>query len=240
MESTGRFGIDTLAVSVPLDRDWICPRPVKIPGGGWLKSRYGRVWIEASLPRRLGPDNLDLVSGDDAFGVLEGLLRSAERVAPLADVPWETVPIERIDIAANVNDENRVFSSYFLAMARSQPSHIVPTVSFVEGEASTLNIGRKTSWKVVAYDKYRESGNDRAEGCVRVEVRVLKQPLQKAKWVGDDARVVCPADIDDKRVGVLYERTISRSGMDLGVRDVDSRSIVGINWSTLQLESYHI
>jgi len=226
----------------------------KLPGGGVFQwqgenivgtRRRGRV--EASLPKRIGDDNVEGLQLVPALDVLESVY--SEVGADFADVQtrFQMCEVTRLDVVRDFDgvDSFPLWVSGQRTVNRDARSIVS---SFKSGElngALTLGVGPRFGWRATMYDKHRESRGVAPEGRVRFEGRCRRE-LMRSEWAKDNGGVVVQVvDIDELKlrqwtralfVRVGYEREVSSvtAISDLVCRSqlspTEKRGLLGYLW----------
>lgn len=182
----------------------------KLPGGGFLAGGVGgSAWVEASLPKRVGDNNVDGLVLEDAIQVARDMYEEALQFV----VPFE---FARVSNVIRGLDETRAqpeaFATGFdgakiircdlvrdfvdvtelpafldaLATVRQRGGHKVARYADAEaGRAETLRVGPKGAWSCTLYDKYAESGARAAD---------RRRNSQESLWIAGDTHLPTPVD----------------------------------------------
>jgi hypothetical protein len=161
----------------------------QLPGGGFLRwGLGGTAWAEASLPKRVGSDNVEGIPCE-AFGELVADLHreACEYVQPcdgfikfsgsgrkaVDGTDYRQAVIKRLDL---VRDFDGVAIGPVLdGLARVRPGGRVKQRRYADGDngaAETLRVGVKSAWSCVLYDKHAETGGLAPKGRLRFETRL--------------------------------------------------------------------
>ncbi len=160
----------------------------KLDGGGFMAWGVGRnCWVEASLPKRCGPDNINAVPFTEVGPLLASLHAEAlEHCEPDTGVVYQgregvrvdgtdygQAAIKRLDL---VRDFDGVAVGPMLDGLAGQPRAGRVTVRrFADserGNSETLRVGVRSAWSCVLYDKHAETDGAAPPGRLRFEARL--------------------------------------------------------------------
>jgi hypothetical protein len=192
----------------------------------------GKAWVEASLPKRAGDDNIEGLVVGAALEVLESAWIEAQGFCEAdrggGGHRFELAGLVRLDPVRDFEGVGHIGSLLDgLAVVPGRDArHKVRR--FADGErnrAESLRVGPK-AWGGQLYDKWAETGGRCDEGRLRYEARMHREQLisEWAKKEGVVMRQV--ADITTEKVERLTRRTFERVGFDRevsGVADAGQR-----------------
>jgi hypothetical protein len=196
------FGIDTVGVSFQVDdfdttgctysvqnygrkedERYIFRR--KLDGGGFMQHGVGNwVWLEASLPKRVG--HWRALSWEESRHAFGDLVEEAERwchrppahrlADPLAD-PFKLIRLDVVRDFSGITQAGSLMNG--LAAIRHKGNAKVQR--FRDGDlngAETLRIGPRGPWACTLYDKHAETDGAAPPGTLRYEARLRKSFLR--------------------------------------------------------------
>jgi hypothetical protein len=241
---SARGGLDTVGISVPVaDYDPTgCTVSIRKAGtaeetrtfrrkldrGGFAAWGIGDVvWLEASLPKRKGDDNIEAVSTSEAWELLADMHEEASSFIEYDQARdgqrFETSKVVRLDL---VRDFDGVQSPGFILDGLAQ----VPVTGrskrrrFADGErnrAQTLTVGPMKAWAATLYDKHEETlgkAHVAPEGRVRFETR-LRSDVLTSVWARDNGGQVRQVmDLEDVKLEQLRRGMFERVGFDREVQ----------------------
>lgn len=202
----------------------------RLEGGGFIAwGRGSTVWIEASLPKRIGDDNVEgltLPQAKEALSDLHAEVSQWVEWDPIRGSSHvEAAAVKRLDL---VRDFDGVRS--IPALLDGLANVAVPGRSrqqrFADGDrsrAQTLAVGPKAAWKATLYDKHEETGGLAPEGRLRFEARMRSDTLtgQWAKDHGGGVRHV--VDLEESKLEHLRRAMFQRVGFDREVHPMGHR-----------------
>jgi hypothetical protein len=241
---SARGGLDTVGISVPVAdydptgctvsiRNAGTPEETrtfrrKLDGGGFAAWGIGDVvWLEASLPKRAGEDNIEAVNTSDAVELIAAMHEEAGSFIEYDQARdghrFEFSKVVRLDL---VRDFDGVQSPGFILDGLAQ----VPVTGrskrrrFADGErnrAQTLTVGPMKAWAATLYDKHEETlgkAHVAPEGRVRFETRMRSDVLTSvwAKQHGGHVRQVM--DLEEVKLERLRRGMFERVGFDREVQ----------------------
>ncbi len=236
--------LDTVGICFPISGDYVTEgahatvsdlgRPGEawryrhaLPGGGFVALGIGgKAWVEASLPKRAGDDNVEGLVVGAALEVLEAAWTEAQGFCEVdrggGGHHFELAGVVRLDPVRDFEGVAHIGSLLDgLAVVPGRDArHKVRR--FADGErnrAESLRVGPK-AWGGQLYDKWAETGGRCDEGRLRYEARMHREQLisEWAKKEGVVMRQV--ADITTEKVERLTRRTFERVGFDREVSGV--------------------
>ena len=220
----------------------------RLDGGGFLAWGVGdSAWVEASLPKRVNPDNIAALSADQAVEALRDLYAEAvEHVEPVtapklnarpyedkyhgrigfAPEPiqhrgWDTAKIVRADFVRDFDGVRNVAPLLNgLSTIRQPGRHKVSRFADAErSNAETLRVGPK-SWSCTLYDKHAETNGAAAPGRLRFEARLRSRQLL-GKFSHKFAQPIhTVSDLTAERVHAMTAAHFSHVGFDREVSGV--------------------
>jgi hypothetical protein len=252
---SGLAGLDTVGVSFPItgadehgatvhvtdagtEREKRTFRRM-LPGGGFLAWGVGEsAWVEASLPKRLGPTNVDALPAEVAREVLRDLIGEAcnyvaADFAPLGDRrtaivteglqgpkfhvrTWEQASVKRLDVARDFDGVTAIPALLDGLQSVRRPGRIKSQrfADAVANRAETLRVGPR-SWSCTLYDKHAETKGLAAPGRLRFEARCRSELLAGARMVASVGRSVSRVgDITQERVDAICREQWAHVGFD--------------------------
>lgn len=216
----------------------------KLDRGGFVAwGRGSTAWVEASLPKRGGLDNLEGVTVDEAWERIADLYDDAARFVEFRKAGQPSVPLShgmsdvrgragtfeeakvvRLDL---VRDFDGVEQAPFIldglaGVPVAGRSKVRRYADAERQQAQTLTVGPKAAWRATLYDKHAETLGqpvEAPEGRLRYEVR-MRTDLLTGKWAqahgGGVAQVL---DLEGERLARLARGMFERVGFD---REVDA------------------
>ena len=136
-------------------------------------------WVEGSVPRMLGADNVSPASLDS---VNEAVWRSMGEAAELVEFTDDPYRINRLDVARDFTDVDGIpailsgLSRVPLKGRKGRTLHPDPA----RGSAETLRVATRTQGGGQLYDKYEETLLPAAHGRLRFEARERGKALRRA------------------------------------------------------------
>lgn len=214
-----QVGIDTIGITIPLDRLSDYNYGHRLEGGGFYRVHGRRVWAEACLPKRRLGENLTLLNAAEAVQEIQNLVQELGNHAPLQINHVDDLRVVRLDVTRNVRS-NRDATELLLAFALHQRAPRRTTAVYAErGAFVYARTGARGAWAVAVYDKFSESSNPDAKGTLRIESRFRRESLAEAKWIERvDGTVRTLGDLNDARLGRLSKAAIERVGLDQPLR----------------------
>jgi len=191
-----------------------------LPGGGFLAlGMGGKAWVEASLPKRVGDENVEALPVVVALEVM----RSACEEAAEFCTPDRTRKGHRFEEAKVIRlDPVRDFDGVRhpgalmdgLAGVPRGPREKVRRWSDSErNQAESIRVGPK-AWGALLYDKHRESDGKAPEGRLRFEVRLHSDQMTGA-WARDLGAIMrCVGDVNEEKVTAIRRGAFERVGYD--------------------------
>lgn len=252
------------AFGVPIDRQGLfadCPGPCgggchdpgtpeeqrefrrALAGGGFMAwGRGSSVWIEASLPKRAGDDNVTAVGLEKAKDLLIDLHNEAGRF-----VEWdslrgaanvEAAAVKRLDLVRDFRDVVSL-PALLDGLANVSVPGRTGQRRFADGdrnEAQTLSIGPRTAWQATLYDKHAETGGLAPEGQLRFEAR-LRSDILTGQWARDRQAVVRQVvDLEEGKLERLRRGIFQRVGFDREVHPMGHRLAEIVNSANLSAQ----
>lgn len=192
----------------------------RLPGGGFLAWGHGHsVWVECSLPKRSGDDNVHGLPLPEALDVLEDLHSEVmEYVIPDRDKGGHSfmdATVKRVDL---VRDFTGIASQASLldGLAGVPLRGRVKRRRFADverGKAETLTVGNSV-WGSTLYDKYAESAGLAPPGTMRYEARMRSDLLTSAWAKNNGGHVRCLRDLEETKMRALRRGMFHRTGYD--------------------------
>lgn len=210
-------GLDTVGFSFPIEPDFDtrgCTVSIagyqtegesvryrrQLPGGGFLGTGIGSsAWVEASLPKRVGDDNVDGLGVVDAMDVIRDLwVEACTFVKPTSRVVvergvspraggswdrdgrvWDQASVKRLDIARDFNGVHQMtpLLDGLAGVPRSTTAKVRRFADAASNKAETLRVGPKSAWSGTLYDKHAETRGLCAPGRLRFEARCRSEFL---------------------------------------------------------------
>jgi hypothetical protein len=215
----------------------------KLPGGGFLAwGRGERAWVEASLPKRAGEDNIEAVGVEEAWELLADLHTEVGRFVEF-DVGndghrFEHAAVKRLDLVRDF-DGVRSVPVILDGLANVAVKGRAKQRRYADGErnrAQTLSVGPKTAWLTTLYDKHEETlgGSVVApEGRVRFEARMRSDVLTH-QWAKDNGGCVRQVmDLEETKLENLRRAMFGRVGFDREVHPMGDRLTEVLNEADL-------
>jgi hypothetical protein len=275
-------GIDTAAVSFPIDPDFATEGEgltvqianpgagagemrkyrANLPGGGFCNwGVYGKAWVEASLPKRAGADNVEPVDVEQAAELLRGMVAEACSLYVTAGVAQtvadtdgkraghvytaENPRLVRLDLvrdfqlreAANL----RTLLDGLATVPQAGRSGVRRFFGKVDegrdphlnrGAGETLRVG-PGAWAAIAYDKCAETGGKAPVGRLRTEFRLHHDQLSNVGAAKAGAVMRSLADVTEVKVERLRRAYFDKVGF--GREVVGMGSLVSSVAATAQL-----
>ncbi len=225
--------IDTLGLSVPLvsfetkgstaavsgfgteAEAWRYRHP--LPGGGFLAVGVGsKAWIEASLPKRAGEDNVEALGLVQALDVAREMVREASNLfEPDSSFRFELAQLVRLDAPRDFHGVAQV-GPLLDGLAGVPRDKRQKTRRWSDGDrnkAETLRVGPK-AWGATLYDKHVESEGKAEPGHLRFEPRMHREQLS-GQWAQDQGVVMRQVgDMTEDKVARLSRSVFKRVGFD--------------------------
>lgn len=238
-------GIDTVGVAFPIDerksRDVVFAangRRLKLSGGGFVSVGVGEsAWVEASLPKRAGGENVDGVSVGEAHRLIRELVSEAcELVEPAAvrsmsrpgggtvEVSAENPRLVRMDLVRDFTLRDPSLQTVILnGLAEVPRGGGVSVRRFSDGrtgEAMTLRVG-PGAWAATLYDKCAETGGLAPEGSLRCEFRLRGRQLGSVRAIASGGSMMVLGDVSEDRCDSLRRAWFEHVGFGswVGSRD---------------------
>lgn len=239
-----RAGLDTVGLSVPVkDFDTTGATVTiskagtpdefrtfrrKLDGGGFAAWGLGTTaWVEASLPKRVGPDNIEALDVKQSWEAIAHLHEEASAFLEFDKSRnghlFEYSKVVRADL---VRDFDGVQSPGFILDGLAQ----VPVMGrakrrrFADGDrnrAQTLTVGPKSAWAATLYDKHEEtlgSEHEAPEGRVRFETRMRSDVLTSEWAKANGGHVLQVMDLEEEKLQRLRRGMFERVGFDREVQ----------------------
>lgn len=211
-----------------------------LPGGGFLAGGMGRsAWVEASLPKRVGEDNVEGVTVGQAHELLEHLYHEAttfvepdlnaapreyldgrsDPVGPRFPVSrhrsWETASLKRLDVCRDFDGITAIgpLLDGLSTVKQNGRSKIRRYADSDRGAAETLRVGPK-AWAATLYDKHAESPHHAAPGRLRFEYRARSKQLLSKRAQEWKTAMATIGQIDDDKVQTIGRRQFAAVGFD--------------------------
>lgn len=222
----------------------------KLAGGGFMAWGIGDfVWAEASLPKRVNPDNIEALAPEQAVEVIRDLyqevaelvevdtrlqqtegerIRLQEHVYPALDgTPrfrhrsWETARIVRADLVRDFDGVNAVAPLLNgLSTIRQPGRHKVRRYADAErSNAETLRVGPK-SWSCTLYDKHAETKGVADPGRLRFEARLRSRQLLSKYAHKLHAPIATVLDLTPEKVRTMTQAQFHSVGFDREVSGI--------------------
>lgn len=172
----------------------------KLPCGGFLGTGIGGMaWVEASLPKVLGDDNIDGLRVVDAQEALREMWSTAlayvEPVKAVVGERWASsrssaierdgreldhARVKRLDVVRDFDgvDDMTVLLDGLAGVPRSSTAKVRRYADAASNKAETLRVGPKSAWTGTLYDKHAETRGLAAVGRLRYEARCRAEYLQ--------------------------------------------------------------
>lgn len=188
----------------------------RLEGGGFLATGAGgKAWVEASLPKRVGADNVEGLPLPDAVDALYALYEEARQFVRLergTDDDPMFAEVVRLDLVRDFDGVEGVGGVLDGLAAVEQPGR-VKVRRFADpsrGQAQTLRVGPK-AWGCTLYDKHAETGGLAAPGRVRFETRLHRDQLSSEWAKAHGGKVVHAFALDERPEDMA---TLSRAWFD--------------------------
>lgn len=197
-----------------------------LPSGGFMAMGVGsKAWIEASLPKRAGDDNVQALPLVEALEVAREMVREAETFfEPEPSHRFEASELVRLDAPRDFHGVGQI-GALLDGLAGVPRDKRQKTRRWSDGDrnrAETLRVGPK-AWGATLYDKHVESEGKAEPGHLRYEPRMHREQLtgQWAKDQGVIMRVI--EDITEEKLSGLSRAVFDRVGFD---REVSAAATV--------------
>lgn len=160
----------------------------KLDGGGFMAWGVGgSCWVEASLPKRVGDDNINAVAFDDVDGLVRdlhaealqycdpetGVVYQGREGVRVDGTDYRQSALKRLDV---VRDFDGVAVGPLLdglaGQRRPGRSTVRRFADSERGNSETLRVGVRSSWSCVLYDKHAETDGLAPPGRLRFEARL--------------------------------------------------------------------
>jgi hypothetical protein len=198
-----------------------------LPGGGFLALGVGsKAWVEASLPKRAGGDNVEGLVVAPALEVLETAWAEAQKFCEAdrgaGGDRFELAGVVRLDPVRDFEGVGHIgpLLDGLAGVPGRDSRHKVRR--FADGErnrAESLRVGPK-AWGGQLYDKHAETGGRCEVGRLRFEARMHREQLT-SEWAKKEGVVMRQvADISTEKVERLTRSTFERVGFDREVSGV--------------------
>jgi hypothetical protein len=192
----------------------------RLDGGGFMGFGVGgKAWIEASLPKRAGGENVDGLVLDEALDVMRELYGELSQYADVDPERhgdrFELSKVVRLDVVRDF-DGVRDLGYVLDGLAGMQQAGRSKVRRFADGErnlAETLRVGPK-AWAATLYDKEAETKGAAPAGRTRFEARLHSEQL-RSEWArlhGGMVRQV--ADLEEFKGRQLTAAMFKRVGFD--------------------------
>lgn len=261
--------IDTVGVSFPIIDADVEGATVQVTGYGTPAEsvRYrralklggfmawgvnGTCWVEASLPKRGGGDNVEGVTAEEAVDLVREMIGEAcnyvDMGVPLGDGPterrhdhvmtgvrhgsnrfarrhWHHAQVKRLDVVRDFDGVTHIGSLLDgLATIKTPGRGTVRRFADAQrGQAQTLRVGPK-SWGANLYDKHAETPRMAAPGRLRFEARMRDVQLRGKRLQLLKANVHNVEQLTQEKVERMTESTFHHFGFD---REVAGAAQVG-------------
>lgn len=190
----------------------------KLDGGGFLGLGVAsKAWLEASLPKRQGDDNVTALDVPDALETLqEAYWEALKYCEPHEHHRFEDSKVVRLDGVRDFDGVHHVgpLLDGLATVRRDDKRWKVRRFADAErAMAETVRVGPR-AWGGTLYDKHKESPEYAAPGRLRFEARLHHDQLTSvfARNNGGHIRTVC--DITSEKVGTLTSAMFSRCAFD--------------------------
>ena len=260
-----RYGLDTVGVSFPICEADLTGATITTTGAGTEKESHtyrralegggfmawgigGTAWVEASLPKRAGPNNVSALGVADSVEVLREMYREAlgfcvarPEVGAVADLTggglesgsarssmpgaavFDLVKIKRLDIVRDFDGVTAI-PALLDGLASVRRAGRSKVRRFADGEANlaeTLRVGPK-SWACTLYDKFAETGGACAPGRLRFEARCRSELLEGERLAAVTAPVRRVSDLSDAGIALIASAQWEHVGFGAEVNGVGS------------------
>jgi hypothetical protein len=200
-----------------------------LPGGGFLAlGMGGKAWVEASLPKRTGDENIEALPVGQALEVMRAACEEAGAFCNpdrgRKGHRFEEAKVIRLDPVRDFDGVLHVGSLMDgLAGIPRGPREKVRRWSDSErNQAESLRVGPK-AWGSLLYDKHRETDGKAPEGRVRFEARLHADQLTGA-WARDLGAIMrCVGDVTEEKVRAIRLGAFERVGFE---REVAAMTMV--------------
>lgn len=200
----------------------------KLDGGGFAAWGMGDVvWLEASLPKRKGEDNIESVGTEEAWELLAAMHEEAGSFLEYNKARdghrFEQAKVVRLDL---VRDFDGVKSPGFVLDGLAQ----VPVMGrskrrrYADGDrnrAQTLTVGPMKAWAATLYDKHQETLGTKhvaPEGRLRFETRMRSDVLRSVWAKQNGGHVVQVMDLEEDKLQQLRRGMFDRVGFNREVQ----------------------
>lgn len=231
-----RAELDTVGISIPIrdadqsgatvtilnagTRDQKSEWRRTLPGGGFLAGGRGHsAWVEASIPKRIGEDNVEAVPLPIALEALEALHAEAlEYVEPdrhKGGHSFLDANVKRLDF---VRDFDGVASQSIMldGLATVPLRGRVKRRRYADvkrNRAETLSVGNSV-WLATLYDKHAETQGLAPEGRVRFEARMRSDRLTSEWAKKNGGHIRSLRDMTEEKCQMLRRGMFHRVGYD--------------------------
>lgn len=213
----------TTAVGTPDEQHYFM---APLGGGGtvmWPVAK--RVKIEASLPKRVGKDNIEGVGLEDAVMILAMAKDEAREWVTFDEDGGKLAHgrVTRLDLVRDfdgVRDVNQVLTGLSTVPVAGRSKQTV----HADGDrncAQTLTVGPK-SWKARLYDKHAETDGLAAQGRVRFEAEMRRDILSSVWAKANGGMIRQVADLDEQRLRALTVGMFERVGFGHEIVSLDT------------------
>jgi hypothetical protein len=241
-----RAEIDTMAVAFPVEAVFEtagCTAQVSsfgtpteswrfrqsLPGGGFVSLGVaGKAWVEASLPKRAGDDNIEALPVVEALDVMREACREASSFCTpdrrRKGHRFEEAKVIRLDPVRDFDGVRHpgLLLDGLAGIPRGPREKVRRWSDSERNQAESLRVGPK-AWGALLYDKHRETSGKAPEGRLRFEAR-LHSPQLISAWARDLGGIMrSVADVNEDKVVAIRLGAFHRVGYE---REVSAMSTV--------------
>ncbi len=200
-----------------------------LPSGGFVSLGVaGKAWVEASLPKRSGDDNIEALPVVEALDVMRAACEEANSFCT-PDIRrkghrFEEAKVIRLDPVRDFDGVRHpgLLLDGLAGIPRGPREKVRRWSDSERNQAESLRVGPK-AWGALLYDKHRETQGKAPEGRVRFEAR-LHTPQLTSAWARDQGGIIrVVADVNEEKVRAIRLGAFERVGYE---REVSAMSTV--------------
>lgn len=236
--------LDTVGISFPIESDFVTEGATvnvvgwgtdtqsatfrhQLKGGGFVGlGKAGAAFVEASLPKRLGDDNVVGLTLVEGVEVVRELFVEAQAFCTPREVgSFAECNVTRADLVRDFDDVHHLAELLdgLAPIRRGGRAKVRRWMDTEANKAETLVHGVSRAWRNTLYDKHAESLGRAPVGRVRFEARLRRQAMRSewAKGLGGHVRQV--ADLTEGKLIAMRRGMFERSCYD---REVSAMATV--------------
>ncbi len=201
-----------------------------LPGGGFVAlGMGGKAWVEASLPKRAGDDNVEALPVGEALEVMRAACEEAgEFCTPdrrRDGYRFEEAKVIRLDPVRDFDGVRHpgALMDGLAGVPRGPREKVRRWSDSERNQAESLRVGPK-AWGALLYDKHRETDGRAPQGRLRYEARLHGDQLTGA-WARELGAIMrCVADVTEDKVRAIRLGAFERVGFEREVSAMTTMS----------------